>query len=177
MVRKLIPCVTALLASAALASAAPILDGIVESVPNEYPVTVSDTYVYNAPDETGMDYYNTGLDIDYVGFDFDTSYLYAGVATKAPLMPGGSPGSMFGQSAVSIAFYTSMPDPQATPPSSPLWYLNLATAGDGSFTQAILVQNPTSGDDITIDLLNGFVSVGSVKSIDRRHAEHAEDQP
>ena len=165
MVRKLTLCITALLASAALAGAAPILDGIVPSVPNEYPVTVSDSYVFNGP-ESDKAYYNTGLDIDWVGFDFDSSFLYAGVATKAPFMPGGSAGSTFGQSAASIAFYTSMPDPQAAVPASPLWYLNLITDGLGNFRQAQLVQNPTVGDDIMMDLLHGVVITGGTPTID-----------
>ena len=164
MFRTLAACVSALLCSAALAGAAPILDGIVSKA--EYAVTADDTYVYNAPDETQMEYHDTGLDIDYLGFEIESTYINLGVATKDQYWPGGSPGSMFGQTAVAIAFYTSPPDPQATPPSEALWYLNLATDADGDFTQAMLVQNPVSGDTVSMYLLDGFVSVGAVKSVD-----------
>jgi len=162
MFRKIILCVTALLCSAVLASAAPILDGNVTQA--EYDVTVDDTYVYNGP-ESGKDYFDTGLDIDYAAFDDSLGYLYAGVATKHDLMRAGSPGSYMGQTALNLSFYVSQPDLQATPPDQPLWYLNLIM-DDDSLEQALLVENPTVGDRITYDLLSGLVKTGTAYGFD-----------
>lgn len=163
MLRMLIPGVIALVISAALATASPILDGDVN--PGEYGVAVPDTYVFGAPDETGMDYFNSGLDIDSAHFDSDASKLYFGVSTKDTFMPDGSPASYTGQTAVNMAFYETMPDLTASPAASPLWYANLVLSATG-VEQAVLVQYPAGEPKVTIDLLSGLKKVGAVYSFD-----------
>lgn len=160
MSRNIALCALALLCSAALAAAAPITDGLITNT--EYANNVADNYVLTAPDESVLPYYDTGLDIDYLGFEIQSGLVNIGVATKQPYLPGGSSGSLFGQTAVAIAFYTAPP----TPTSEPLWYLNLATDDDGDFTQAMLGLNPTVGDEVTMHLLDGFVNDNGVKSVD-----------
>jgi len=161
MIRKLIPSVTALLVCTALAGAAPILDGLISA--SEYDFTVDDTYVYGAANETGMDYYMTGLDIDYAAFYRDADNLNFGVLTRDDFMSLGSAGSYVSQTALNLAFYGDDPDLQAKPAPTPLWYINIIMYGD-EVDQAVLVQNPTSGDRVTMDLLSGLVKTGSAYS-------------
>ncbi len=156
MLKTLVPGLIAIVLSAALAPAAPILDGYIGV--GEYSVSVQDNYVYGASDETGMDYFNTGLDIDSAHVDADVSKLYLGVSTKDTFMPSGSPASYTGQTALNVAFYETMPDLTASPPDSPLWYANLILSAPTVVEQAILVQYP-GGSKVTIDLLSGLKRV------------------
>jgi len=149
----LIPGVIALVVSAPLAAAALIVDGDIGAA--EYSDPVADNYVYGATDETGMDYFNTGLDIDSAYFDATATKLYLGVSTKDTFMPAGSPASYTGQTALNVAFYETMPNLTASPPDEPLWYANLVLSATGA-EQAILVQYPPGGSKVTIDLLSGF---------------------
>jgi len=157
MLRMLISGLFVLVVSAALAAAAPILDGDIGA--GEYTVNIPDTYVASPfLDETGMDYSNTGLDIDSVHLDADASKLYLGVSTKDTFMPAGSPASYTGQTALSVAFYDT--DPMASPPASPLWYANVILSASDVVEQAVLVQYPSGGPKVTIDLVKGLRTIG-----------------
>jgi len=160
MLRMLAPGLVAVMLSAALAPAAPIPDGVIGA--GEYLVSVQDTYVSTDPnvlDETGMDYYDSGLDIDSAHVDADASKLYLGVETKETFMPSGSPESYTGQTALNVAFYSTTPD-------QPLWYANLILSSPTEVEQAILVQYPSGAPKVTIDLLSGLKKVGTVYSFD-----------
>ncbi len=88
------------------ASAAPIVDGIIDAA-NYYP-PLPDTM---PADETGEDYYNTGLDIDNLYFDDDpgSSVWYSlGVEVVNPdIDPDGDPTSILDETWFGITFLDS----------------------------------------------------------------------
>jgi len=168
MLRMLIPGLIVIVLSAALASAAPILDGVIGT--GEYTVSVQDTYVSTDPavlDETGMEYFNTGLDIDYVHFDANTAKLYLGISTKDTFSRNGAPppAASIGKTGLSMQFYTTMPDLTASSPTEPLWSATM-TLNATEVEQARLVQNLPSDPNVAIDLLSGLIKDGSGYSLD-----------
>jgi hypothetical protein len=106
------------LGASASASVMPTLDGTVN--PGEYAFTLNDT-----PAETGMAFYNTGLDISALQFSTDLTWGYMALTVVAPpLDTNGSPLSLRHKTD----FWTIFSNAAGT---TPLYYLDVVMNSGG----------------------------------------------
>ena len=135
-------CAALLLGSSAFA--APIVNGTVGA--GEYDDCIADTYVFGAADETGQDYYTTGLDIDTMCFHEEAGTWYLGLTTVAAYLPSGSPSTSTGLTDLLVKFYETAPTGPGD--SSWLWAINIAT--DAGVERIEILENTLAGRVTTL---------------------------
>ena len=152
--------VVALCATAGWAAPFVTLDGTIDGS-DTYSAFVVDNYVFGAINEDLQDYHASALDIDTVYFAQYGDSRYAGLTVDpvnhtAMFSTSGSPASYTGQTALNIAFYSTLPDPTAYPPALPSYYLNLVFSATG-LEQGLLIEYDLANNrKITTDLVLHF---------------------
>lgn len=160
----------------AVVCADPIVPDGTVSAAEEYTIALQDAFVFGDPsaDETQMAYYNSGLDIDHIYLNADTTARSIAMTVDpvaAPpshgFDPNGSPMSYAGQTAVNLSFYDSEPDfssPGSVP--DPVLYFNLIFSDDGLEQGYIEEKDPATGNWVQTDLITGVIVDGGVPTID-----------
>jgi len=107
------------------AFADPIVNGVVN--PGEYALVVPDV-----PNETGQDFFDTGLDIDTLQFSATSTSLYLGLTVvNEPISQTGSPESFLGATDFFLVFYGAAA-------AQPAYKINVLT--DGTNTDVSLAE-------------------------------------
>jgi hypothetical protein len=140
------------LAATASASVTPMIDGTVN--PGEYSFILNDT-----PTETGMTFYNTGLDISTLQFARDPSWNYMALTVvNPPLTMGGGPTSLLHETD----FWTIFSDATGT---TPLYYLDVRMNSAG--VESVSLEHNNGGTWQAISMIPGVdYVVGAAASLE-----------
>ncbi len=135
-----------------------------------YDAIMVDNYLVNPDgtisptgDESAMDYYGSGLDIDTLYLGAETTDRYVGLsvdpvaaAPDNPFDPDGSPASYAGATGLNMMFFETEPADPTNPPS-PVLTVNLVFDDSGLEEGTIYEVDPADGTMVTTLLHFGLV--------------------